>query len=166
MLWLDLNAPAPLRVQATDGATGLFPQFKVYDAAGSVVTTINAAHLAGGLYTASWTPPTEGFFTVVSKFWTDAGHTVEAGYDVEATDTRVDSVHAALNRILGLVQENVVHDQQVYDGDGNLLSARVRTYDSAANALIAGGAGLVAQYALAAAYTSGRLTDYHVIRTA
>lgn len=163
---VELNDTAPLRVQVSDGNAGLFPQVKVYNGAGTVVATLSAAHVAGGLYTADWTPGLEGYFTAVYRLFTDAGHTLDAGYDATSVDVEVTSLRAALARILGLTQENIVIDLQVYDGSNNLTGARLRTYDSKANAQAAGGTGMLASYTLAASYTSGRLTAYSVVRDA
>lgn len=167
MLNLDAGVASPLRVQLADGATDLYPLFTVYDRGGTEIDEFGATHLANGLYTASWTPPAEGLYSVVTSIWTDSGHTAQAEYDVVSEDVRVDSTQAVLERLLGLNQENASHDSQVYDSAGNLTSARIRTYETAADALAGGLTGMVAQYTLAASYdVDGRLTSYKVMRSA
>jgi hypothetical protein len=66
---------------------------------------------------------------------------------------------ASLARLLGLVQENWVLRSPAFDADGNLETATVRLYDSAANAETDdGSSGLVAVYAIENTYTDGVLT--------
>lgn len=162
VLSVDVNQPVNLRVQAADGRADLFPRFRVYDDSGTVVATLDAAHLQDGLYGVDWTPTDEGLFTAQCRFYSDSGHTTDAEYDYGAEEIRVDSTRDTLARILGLVQQNVVIDQQVYDSDGNLTSARTRTYDTAAHALAGGATGMIARYAVSASYTAGRLVSYSV----
>lgn len=73
---------------------------------------------------------------------------------------------AGIDRILGLSHDNMVQDQQAYDSDKNMTSARVRVYDTAAHALAAGSTGLLFTYAIAAAYTNKLLTNFSMVRSA
>lgn len=165
MLSVTLNDVVALRVVAFDGATGLFPQVKVYNAAGSLVTTLNPAHVAGGMYSVNWTATPAGLFTAVGTFYTDAGHTTPATtYGLTSEDLDVNTLKPDVARLLGLVQENAVIDLQVYDLAGNLSSARIRAYDSKAHALAAGATGLVATYSMAATYSGVQLTNYSVVK--
>lgn len=71
----------------------------------------------------------------------------------------------AAQRLLGLVHDNVVIDQQAYGGpNGELTGARLRAYDSAANAQAAGAGGLLYTYTVFADYTGGNLSLYRVTR--
>jgi hypothetical protein len=64
-----------------------------------------------------------------------------------------------LTRLLGLSQENWVLRSPAFDADGNLETATVRLYDSAAHAETDDGStGIVAVYAIENTYTDGVLT--------
>ena len=52
-----------------------------------------------------------------------------SGYTVDGTFGK--NINSDLKRILGLMHENIYIDNPIYDGDGNLTSARVRIYSSA-----------------------------------
>lgn len=67
-------------------------------------------------------------------------------------------------RAIGLMHENSVLDQTVYNVDNRLTSGRMRIYDSRANALAAGATGLVATYTITATYSGLSLTNYTVVR--
>lgn len=163
----NLSEPVPLRVLAADGRTDLFPQVRIYNSSGLQVATFDAVHIAEGLYGSSWTPGLEGFFTLVAQFYFDNLHTVDAGYEKTAEDMEVSSLKTNILRILGLHHENAVIDSQAYDVNGHLSTARVRTYDSKANAQAAGVAGLLANYTVTAAYDlQGRLINYTMVRDA
>jgi hypothetical protein len=81
-------------------------------------------------------------------------------------------LRAMVQRALGMLHENSVLDNTTYIGV-NLASGRLRLYDSAANATAARAAsqqvppveydtGLIARYAINAAYTGANLKDYVV----
>jgi hypothetical protein len=159
-----VNEATPLQLLAADGRTDLFGQVRVYSAAGSLVTTINMTHVAEGLYTASWTPATEGWYAAVLQFYTDAGHTTPANYDKLGEQVGVTSMKTHIERVLGLQKENSVLDNIVYDGDGHATSSRLRCYDSKANALLAGSGGLLFQYTITATYSGGILVQYEITR--
>ncbi len=165
MLSLPLGQASPIRAQAADGNIGLYPRVLIYDDAGAVAATLGLAHVALGLYTSSWTPATAGLYTMQSQFFSDAGHTVDAGYDRGAEEIHVTSMAADVARILGLLYENTVIDQQVYDVGGKLTGARIRSYDTKAHALAPGATGLVGEYAVVATYdVSGQLNSYTVTK--
>jgi hypothetical protein len=75
-------------------------------------------------------------------------------------------------RVLGLNHENAFIDNSVFDAQGQLLSCRIRIFNSKANceAATAGGSettGLLATYSMAAAYTApGRLSTYRYLKVA
>lgn len=63
-----------------------------------------------------------------------------------------------VQKSLGLMQENYVLDQTVYDGNSNLTSARIRTYlDSAKTQLLA-------TYLVSATFTGNQMQTYQVIK--
>jgi len=77
--------------------------------------------------------------------------------DIEGSDV--------LTRILGLNQENFRLKDQVYDGDGNLTSATVRIYASAADA--GNDVTPIAAYMMTASFSGpGQCTGYLMQRTA
>lgn len=89
-----------------------------------------------------------------------------------SVDVSLASMQAMLQRALGMLHENSVLDQTSFSG-GNLASARLRLYDSAANAAAAQAAsnqsppaeydtGKIAVYAINATYTGANLKDYLV----
>jgi hypothetical protein len=70
-----------------------------------------------------------------------------------------------ITRILGLVQENFRMRDQVYDGDGNLTSAQLRIYASAADAQ--NDVNPIAEYAMTASFSGpGQCTGYLMRRAA
>lgn len=165
------NVATPLHAVASDGATTLFVQAKIYDAAGLLVTTIPLPHVVAGLYVASYTPPLEGLFTVVYRFFMDAGFTIPALYDAGVETLDVNSERTNILRLLGLLHENAVVDMNIYDSDENLTSARIRVYDSSANATAASAisplpylTGLRFEYTVTASYAGGLLKKYVINR--
>ncbi len=65
------------------------------------------------------------------------------------------------NKILGMVQSNFHMFNHVYDGDGNLTSASVALYPSAAE--LSSDSNRIATYGMTAVYTAGVVTDYRMI---
>jgi len=80
----------------------------------------------------------------------------------------IDSIGVGVSRSLGLLHENSLVDSQDYDLDGNLVSARLRVFDSAVNLpVIPGGTettGLLFEYLITAGYSNGRLDEYKIER--
>lgn len=78
--------------------------------------------------------------------------------------TSVSALDAVLGRVRGLLNENAVQDQQSYDGNSRLTNARIRCYDSAANATAAGATGLIRQYTVTATYdVNGNLNLFRIV---
>jgi hypothetical protein len=164
MLIIPVNEATPLRILTSDGATSLYGRLNIYNSSGTLLHTLNTSHVAEGLYTVNWTPTIEGVYTMVGQFFADVARTIDAGYEKVSDEIDVSSMKSNVLRILGLNQENTVIDLQVYDGNNNITSARIRTYNSKPNALAAGVTGLVATYSMTAAYSGNLLTDYKVVR--
>lgn len=169
MLLATINEAVTLSMLLADGRTDLFGQVRIYDSGGTLQTTINLTHSAEGLYQAQYTPGVEGYFNVVYQVYFDVGRTMDAGYDKQGETLDVNSFRINLLKVLGLVYENSVIDQQSYDVDGNLLSGRVRSYDSATNANQASAVspapytiGLRYTWNVTAAYNSGLLSKYTI----
>lgn len=171
MLLATVTQPTTLSVMASDGRTDLFAQARVYNSVGSLVATVNLTHVAEGLHQGQHTPAVEGYFNVVYQLYLDAGRTLDAGYEHQGETMDVSAFRTNILRIMGLLHENAVVDQQSYDTDGNLIQARIRSYDSSANATAASAispnpytTGLLFTWEVAATYTTGALSKYSIIR--
>ena len=71
----------------------------------------------------------------------------------------VSSYAAPLLRILGLVQENQIIDTTVFDTDGHMTSARLRTFTDATLTIV------LATYTTTATYdVSGNMTNFQVVK--
>jgi hypothetical protein len=163
MLRATLNEPVPLQVLASDGRTDLYAQASIYRS-GVLLGTVDLVHQDQGLYGGVYTPTQEGYLTTVYRLYSDPSMTVLAPYDLEGEVIEVSSDKLNLLRILGLLHENSVFDQQVYDGARNLTSGRVRCYKDKASSLAQDPAGLLFTYQLSAAYTNGNLSFYRITR--
>lgn len=67
---------------AYDMSTSLYPQAKLYNSSGTLVTTVNLSHIANGNYQGTYTP--DGSYKFLSGSiiaYTDSGHTVVGAYD-------------------------------------------------------------------------------------
>lgn len=101
---------------------------------------------------------------------TDSLHQLRAQQDTQAATLASHS--GLLARILGMLHENSVLDQTIYDSENNLTAGRLRIYDSAENATAAHAAGegddatpgKIAEYAISGAYIGGLLESYAVTR--
>jgi len=171
MLLATVNEAVTLSVLASDGRTDLYGQARLYNSAGSLSATVNLGHTSEGLYQAQHTPSVEGYFSVVYQLYFDSGHTIDAGYEHHGETLDVNSFRTNILKVLGLVHENTVVDMQTYDVDGNLLSARVRAYDSAINATNAAAVspssyvtGLKFSWTVSAEYATGLLNKYSIVR--
>src|SRR6267154_1660360 len=93
-----------------------------------------------------------------------AGASVSADIaSIKSDSTNLPGMAVQLTRALGLMHENTVIDNTVFDGSNNLTAARMRLYNSKANALLAGGGGLVATYTVTATYTGSNIQTYTVV---
>lgn len=164
MISATLHEATPLTILAADGRSDLFGRVQLYQADGTLLQSMPLSHVADGLYSVLWTPQTEGYFTAVSQFFYDPGFAVPANYERTGELIEVSTTKTNILRIMGLHHENSVLDQQIYDADGNLLQARLRCYDSKANAVLGGNNGIRFIYTIAASYTNGALTRYAVTR--
>jgi len=164
LLSATVMEPVPLQVLAADGRQDLFARIRIYDPAGTVVQTLSGTHLVDGLYSVLWTPSIEGFFTYVAELFFDAGYTVLAGYERQGELVDVNSSKTNILRLLGLAHENSVVDQQVYNSEGDLVSARIRSYDSKASAQLAGVSGLRFTWSVLATYFEGSVSSYKILK--
>lgn len=163
MLQANVQEPVPLQVFAADKRTDLHARVYLYRD-GALVNTFTAPHLIDGIYGTTWTPSMEGYFTYSAEFFFDEDFTVPAGYFVEPQLVQVTSTKSLLLRLLGLAHENSVVDQQVFNDDGLLVSARIRAYDSKADAQLAGTGGLRFSWSVHATYSEGKISSYKILQ--
>jgi hypothetical protein len=83
--------------------------------------------------------------------------------DVTAIGLSVATLLDNTIRTLGLLHENTVVDSQTYDGSGYLLTSRIRSYNSKANANTAGLTGLLYTWTMTASYTGANLTNFKIV---
>lgn len=171
-----VNQPAKLAMVISNGLTGLYPQAEIYSG-GTLVTTIDLSDYGKGRYEGEWTPTSVGTYSALFSVYQDAGHTVELtpfviSREIEqifVSQSDVDDLASSIARMLGLVHENAFIDETTYDANSMLLTARVRIYDSKANASLAtdGGSeatGLVATYTITADYEGvGQMKTYRMV---
>lgn len=101
---------------------------------------------------------------VFTRVGAPAGASVSADVaSIKSDSTHIPTMATQLTRALGLMHENSVIDQTVFDGSNNLTAARMRTYDSKAHAQAAGATGLVATYTITATYTGSNVSTYNVV---
>ncbi|KPJ58562.1 MAG: hypothetical protein AMJ46_14030 [Latescibacteria bacterium DG_63] len=162
-----------------DGNETQYPRARIYEPGGiSPIATLDLDHQVDGRYESSWTPSAVGAFSAHFIVYSDAAHTIENivySREVEqifASASDVDDLAAAIVRLLGLSHENTYIDNTDFDAFGQLISSRIRLYDSKANAQAAtdGGSetvGLIAVYTMTADYEgAGRLKSYRYVRDA
>jgi hypothetical protein len=165
MLRATLGEAIPIQVQVSTGQSDLFGRAKVYNITGTLVFTLSLPHITGGLYGTTHTFSTGGHYTVVYQLFKDAGFTTVSIFDIEAEAIEANSDKTNILRILGLTHDNVKIDNQTYDTENNLLTSRIRHYDTEANMLLAGATGLLNTWQVVAEYTAGLLSDYRVSRS-
>lgn len=171
MILATVNQPVLLSLLISDGTPSLYARAQVYDSGNNFITSISLPNVTGGLYQANYTPITEGLFAVIYELYTDVGFTIDAGYELQGETLDVNSVRTNIQRVLGLLHENTVVDQEVYDSDMHLLSARIRSYDNASHAAAAYAVspnpyntGLQFSWTVQATWSGGVATKYNITR--
>ena len=172
-----VGTAVPIVMILEDGNVTQHPQAEVYAVGGvSPLATLDLVHTARGRYEASYTPAAVGVLSAVFIVYADVGHSIENivyTREVEqifVTQSGIDDLAAKLVRILGLVHENAFIDNTTHDPFGQLLTARVRLFDSKVNVEAAtdGGSettGLVATYQIETTYENEcRMGTYRVKR--
>lgn len=148
-----LNEPVPIQALANDGRTDLYVRATILKPNLTLETTLFPTHSTKGLYSVNWTPATEGFYSVIFEFFEDVLFAIPAADYANGGDSiEVTSEKTNIARILGLNHENSVLDNQTYNAAKRLLTARLRSYDSAANALTAGLTGLLFEWNITASH--------------
>lgn len=165
MLLATPNEPVPLHALAANGQTDLYGLARIYDSVGALVSTVTLNHLNEGLYGGTFTPTVQGVLTVVYQLYLDSSHTNPAEFDKEIETIDVSDERTNIMRILGLMHENAVFDQQTYNGVGNLISGRVRAYNNKINAELAGLTGLLFTWNIQAIYNANnQLVNFMIKR--
>lgn len=164
MLLATTNKQIALHALAADAVTTYYGQARIYDKNGVLVTSLSMSHTVEGLYVVGYVPTVEGYFSVIYQMYTDVARTIPAALDKGIETLDVSDMRTNIQRILGLVHENSVVDMQTYNGTGQLLTARIRNYDSKTNADLAGASGLLFTWYLTAIYSGLNLVDFKITR--
>jgi hypothetical protein len=146
--------------------TGLTPSISIVDISTGLVVdsgvmTETSAVNAPGWYNydfVAYSNQTEYAMTA------DGGATLTGAERYSVASNELSSVEKSLDIIGGLMHDNAVLDSQTYDEQNNLETARLRSYDTRANAEAAGVTGLIHTFQFTAVYTSGLLSSYTVVR--
>lgn len=164
MIRATLGEAVPLQVQVGTGQDDLYGRVKVYDGTGGLYLTAALGHIENGLYGTTHTFTLEGHYTAVYQLFLDASFLIPSEFDIEAEAIEANSDKTNILRILGLTHDNVYIDNHTFDAQGNLLTSRVRQYDSKANADAHGALGLIYTWNIVATYSGERLDTYKVTR--
>jgi len=172
-----IGVSIPIAMILADGDTSQYPQAEIYATGGTTpLTVLDLVHKAKGRYEANWTPSAVGVYSSIFIIYSDSGHTIESlAYTREieqifVTASSIDDLATKIARVLGLLHENAFIDNTVFDAFSQLLSCRIRIFDSKTNAEAAtdGGsetAGLIATYSMDATYeATGRLGTYRYLK--
>ena len=121
----------------------------VYDPSGSEVSgsvSGSFVELGDGNYKYIFTPNSNGvwYAVVTHPNYFPWGKTD----DIYVDTSDLSGIYEIVRRTLGLVHHNFYIDQATYDEYGNMISARVRIYDSAAN--VGTASGVIETYMLTA----------------
>ena len=119
-------------ITGIDTTTGFMPY--VYDPSGAEVTgSVSGffAELGDGNYRYTFTPDANGvwYVNVTNQEYFPWGK----NDDIYVDEADLTSIYEIVRKTLGLVHHNMYIDQATYDEHGNMISARVRIYDDAAN---------------------------------
>ena len=154
----DINNNLVPSLSASDFTEQLYNPSGV-EVSGSIVVTYT--ELGSGNYEAMYTPNVSGdwFLAVYHTTYFPWGKTGITRIYASDFDTLTDE-H---KRILGLIHENMYIDQTAFDADCNLISARVRIYDTPAN--VGTGAGVIGTYTITVnASGPGQFTTWKQVR--
>ena len=149
--------------------TGLTPSFLFYKDASSLsnVTQPSISELSGGVYYFDRVISSMSDPEIVFQIDGGSGLPDSIRYvsdSIHPNEFASESINDYLVKAVGLLHENSVMDQTSYSS-GKLTGARIRLYDSKANALLASSTGKLYEYQVAATYSGGNLTSYTVTRT-
>lgn len=161
------NSTYVLEILVTDssgtGIPGLSVTYAIYNSdTNLLIDSGSLTDLGTGIYKKAKLFNTLGQFRIeytTPTNYTDEIETVLVVADLlPAIKTETDKI----KYILGLVHENMVMTNQVYDVDGNLTAATIKLYNSAVEATAQ--VNEFATYAITASYTAGLVTHYKVVK--
>lgn len=179
-----VNVQYPLRMLLGDGSQVMYPTVAIYNSSDTLVSSASLTHIAAGMYGASVVLSTPGIYHAIYIAYSDSGHTTLANYDREGDEIEVtatlpnqileslladhltaDTVGEAFSIMRGLLQQNFVLDQPVFNSDGLLTSSRVRIFPTAADATA--GTNAIATYAqtAVAGVDASLPASYKMVRT-
>lgn len=172
-----VGIPAPIVMILEDGNETQHPRAFIFESGGTVpIATVDLLHKALGRYEADYTFSAVGVYSVTFIVYTDVARTIESivyTREVEqvfVTQSNVDDLAEAVVRLLGLNHENAFIDNTEFDGYEQLISCRIRLFDSKVNADAATdgdsyATGLIATYTMEAVHESaGKLKTYRYVR--
>lgn len=174
-----VDSSLTLALMLEDGNGSMYPQTKIYEPSNSSpLATIDLTHISAGRYEGSWTPTSIGSYSAHYITYSDASHTIESFLytreieQIFVAESDIDDLATLIVRLLGMNHENAFIDNTSHDAHNQLLTARVRLFDSKTNALAAtdGGSettGLIATYSMTTQYeVPGRMKQYRMVRDA
>ena len=149
------------------GVSGLNTTYKIYQSSNdSLIDSGNLTEVGGGIYKKGYTFSNLGQFRIV--YYTPSGYedkvlTIKV---VEETADDFSEIHAKLNRILGLSQENyrILNPTYIYiGGAAHMTSGIIRIYPSASDC--DNDTNHIAEYQITAVYDNeGKTTSYKVTK--
>jgi hypothetical protein len=180
---ITIGETARLALVLADGDVAQYPRVKIYQpAVASPVATLNLGHVVEGMYETSWLPPATGTYHAVYTVYQDSGHTVLSDRYSKELDqlivrddleqqilTLVTRIEAEVE-LLSLQDENSYIDNPVYDDCCQVLSSRIRVFDTKAHCEAAtdGGSetlGLLATYQVVVDYEGpAKMKTYRKVR--
>ena len=177
---ITIGDPAELALVLENGDETRYPQVNIYEPGNSTpVATLDLDHTAEGMYRNTWTPGSVGHYHCVYTVYDDVAHTIKnADFSRELDHILVqqdiaaiiNDIHNKVIEILNLQENNVFIDLTEYDECCQVVTSRVRVFDSAANANMAtdGGnetTGLVAMYQITVDYEgAAKMKTYKKVR--
>lgn len=181
---VTLGETARLALVLENGDATQFPQVNIYQPAnGTPIATLDLDHTAEGMYepATGYTPAAVGVLNAVYTIYSDAARTIpNTDFSKELDQiltTQVDDNTAVLNelvekivRLLGLNHENAFIDNTEYDEYCQLISSRLRIFDTAAHTNLAtdGGTetdGLIATYQVSVEYEGpAKMRSYRMVK--
>lgn len=174
---VPFGEPLVLSLLLEGGEEDQYPQATLFTPSGTSVV-YDLSHVVMGRYE-NIVPASGvvlGTYRAIYRIYTDSGHTTlnpdyyQSEDEFDVSDTDLSSLADMLMRILGLTHENAYLDNAVYDECNQLLSCRLRCFNSKANANLAtpGGAevtGMVAMYNITSRYANpGQLSSYKMVK--
>jgi len=164
---ITIGEAARLALVLEDGDTAQFPQVNIYEPGNATpLATLDLDHTAEGYYESSYTPASIGPYNAVYTVYTDVGHTTPSTKYSKELDqiivrqdiaSIIEEIHEKVTILLGLNEENYFIDNTEYDDCCQVVTSRIRVFDTPGNCNAAtdGGTettGLLATYQVTVDY--------------